>query len=251
METCSKSPFTLLKVIFITLLPVLEAQVKVTGYLGHDVTLPCQFIPGPNDSISQVQWELEQPDGKKINIIVSNSVYGVNVSESFLKERVEIKEQSLIIRDVEMRDAGSYICSIAVFPRGSFEGTTNLHVQEQMQLSSGLVSAIVIVVIVPLVIMAAIVYLIFIRRCDPTVRQRVYIDGPVTDVARPSVLIRDEDVVYSDVKLKRSRHSALSSNEKHTADDVTYSEVLILRQQPKYDEMYTQVKRSAKKTPTT
>ncbi|XP_031709413.1 nectin-2-like isoform X3 [Anarrhichthys ocellatus] len=232
METCSKSPFTLLKVIFITLLPVLEAQVKVTGYLGHDVTLPCQFIPGPNDSISQVQWELEQPDGKKINIIVSNSVYGVNVSESFLKERVEIKEQSLIIRDVEMRDAGSYICSIAVFPRGSFEGTTNLHVQ---------------------VIMAAIVYLIFIRRCDPTVRQRVYIDtdGPVTDVARPSVLIRDEDVVYSDVKLKRSRHSALSSNEKHTADDVTYSEVLILRQQPKYDEMYTQVKRSAKKTPTT
>ncbi|XP_054477778.1 uncharacterized protein LOC129109685 isoform X2 [Anoplopoma fimbria] len=99
-------------------------------------------------------------------------------------------------------------------------------------LSSGLVSAIVIAVIVLLVIMVALIYLIFIRRWDPRVRQRVYVDtgGPVRDVARPSVLVRDEAVVYSHVKLKQSRDSACK---KHTADDVTYSEVLIFRQQPK------------------
>ncbi|XP_034409587.1 uncharacterized protein LOC117745400 isoform X2 [Cyclopterus lumpus] len=110
----------------------------------------------------------------------------------------------------------------------------------KMPLSSGLVAVIVIVVIVLLVIMAAIVYLIFIRRCDPTVRQRVSIDtgGAAMFVARPSVLVRDEDVVYSHVKHKESRDAAVSSNEKHTADDVTYSEVLIFHQQPTLDEIY-------------
>ncbi|XP_054477777.1 uncharacterized protein LOC129109685 isoform X1 [Anoplopoma fimbria] len=233
METYSKSPVTLLKVIFMTLLPVLEAEeVKVTGYIGHDVTLPCQFIPRPNDTITQVQWEFEPPDGEKINIIVSSSIHGATVNESFLKGRVEIEEQSLIIRDVESSDAGSYTWTISSFPRGVFDGTINLLVQEQKPLSSGLVSAIVIAVIVLLVIMVALIYLIFIRRWDPRVRQRVYVDtgGPVRDVARPSVLVRDEAVVYSHVKLKQSRDSACK---KHTADDVTYSEVLIFRQQPK------------------
>lgn len=46
-----------------------------------------------------------------------------------------------------------------------------------------------------------------------------------------------QDVVYSDVKLKPSRDVTPSSNDKHTeaahADDVTYSEVIVLRQQPK------------------
>ncbi|KAL6109229.1 uncharacterized protein ACO6RY_12411 [Pungitius sinensis] len=134
-----------------------------------------------------------------------------------------------------MKDAGSYTCSISTFPSGSFKGSTQLHVQEEMLLSSGLVSAIVIAVIVLLVVIAAIVYWIFIRRCDPTSRQRVSVDtgGAQVCVGRPSFIVRDESVVYSDVKLKRSRDSAGSHNEKQTADDVTYSEVSILRQQLK------------------
>ncbi|XP_034409586.1 nectin-4-like isoform X1 [Cyclopterus lumpus] len=245
MKTCRKSPVTLLKVIVIALLTALEAQARdvwpvVTGYVGHDVTLPCQFIPGPKVNITQVQWELGAPEGIKIKVLVFSSTFGVNISESFLKRRVALEEQSLIIRNVEMGDAGSYTCSVAAFPSGSFQGNTNLLVQEQMPLSSGLVAVIVIVVIVLLVIMAAIVYLIFIRRCDPTVRQRVSIDtgGAAMFVARPSVLVRDEDVVYSHVKHKESRDAAVSSNEKHTADDVTYSEVLIFHQQPTLDEIY-------------
>ncbi|XP_044064763.1 nectin-1-like isoform X3 [Siniperca chuatsi] len=137
MKTCSKSPLILLKLIYITLLPVLEAQ-EVTGYLGHDVTLPCQFIPGPKEAnITQVQWELKPPEGEKFIILVFNVLHGVNTKDTFLKERVEIAEQSLIIRDVEMRDAGLYTCSIAAFPSGSFAGSTNLVVQDAVIIRAG------------------------------------------------------------------------------------------------------------------
>nr|XP_040022637.1 nectin-2-like [Gasterosteus aculeatus aculeatus] len=238
MKTSSKAPLAVLKMIFFSLISAQKVKVlpSVTGYLGHDVTLPCQFILGPSDTKDQLQWELQPAEGKKINIVVSHHKFGVNVSDSFLKGRVEIKEESLIIHKVEMRDEGSYTCSITAFPSGSLKGTTQLHVQEQMPLSSGSVSAIVIAVIVLLVVIAAVVYQI--RRCDATARQRVSIDtgGAQVDVGRQSFIVRDENVVYSDVKLKRSRDSAPSPDEKHT-DDVTYSEVFSLRQQPKSEEM--------------
>ncbi|XP_033959190.1 myelin protein P0-like isoform X2 [Pseudochaenichthys georgianus] len=233
MKTCSKSPAMLL--IYIMLLPVLEAQEvkmepEVTGYLGEEVTLRCQFIPGPkDDTISQVEWELETPEGEDITIIVSRGESDVSVPDTFLKGRVKIAEQSLIIGDVEMRDAGSYTCSVAAFPSGAFEGTTKLVVQEQKPLPAGTVSAIVIAVMLLLGIVAAIAYLIFIRKRDPKVRHRVYIDGPVMDVSRQSVLKRDVDVVYSDVRLKTSRDAP--PDDEHTADDVTYADVVVVRHQ--------------------
>ncbi|XP_033979834.1 nectin-4-like isoform X1 [Trematomus bernacchii] len=235
MKTCSKSPAMLL--IYIMLLPVLEAQQvkvepEVTGYLGEEVTLRCQFIPGPEDDIiSQFQWELKTPEGEDILIIVSNAESEVSVHNSSLKERVKIADQSLIIGDVKIRDAGSYTCTVTAFPGGVFEGTTKLVVQEQKPLSAGTVSAIVIAVMLLLGIVAAIVYLIFIRKRDPKVRHRVYIDtdGPVMDVSRQSVLKRDVDVVYSDVRLKTSRDAP--PDEEHTADDVTYAEVVVVRHQ--------------------
>ncbi|XP_029307672.1 nectin-4-like isoform X2 [Cottoperca gobio] len=240
MRSCSKSPI-ILKLIYITLLPALEAQEvkvspEVTGVVGRDVTLPCQYIPRSDmDSINQVQWMLSPPGGENIIVIVSNGQL-VSVQDSFLKGRVEIAEQSLIIRDVEKNDSGSYTCTVTAFPTGSFSGTTDLVVQdtlsEQMPLSSGVVSAIVIAVILVFVIVAAIVYLVFIRR--PTVSHRVFIDagGPVMDAARPSVIVRDEDVVYSHVKLRPSTEAPPPSNGKRTADDVTYAEVS-LHQKPK------------------
>ncbi|KAK9514044.1 hypothetical protein VZT92_027534 [Zoarces viviparus] len=179
---CSISPLVLPWLIYI-MIPVLGAQVKVTGYLGDEVTLPCQAITRPEDKIVQVQWELEPPDGKKITIIVSTSQYGVNVSESFLEERVEIDERSLIIRDVEMSDAGSYICSVTVFPSGSIEGTTNLHVQDGLTIIPGamwilprMIAAGVFVLIV--VTMFATTYSIIIRiRRKALVRHRVCTDA--------------------------------------------------------------------------
>ncbi|XP_068179937.1 nectin-1-like isoform X2 [Antennarius striatus] len=208
----------LLQVIFMALLPVLEPQEirmlpEVDGYLRHDVTLPCQFIPGPlGDKIVQLQWMFKSLKGEEIRIIVFSSENGVNILETYLKQRLKLDNQSLTITEVEKKDAGLYTCNIAAFPSGSLVGTTNLVVY----------------------VMAAITYyLIFIRRFS--VRHHVCIDtrSPDMDVNRPPVDTR-EDVVYSDVKPKPSR-DAVPSTGKHTdtarPDDITYSAVAILRPQ--------------------
>lgn len=130
MKTCRKSPLMLLRLMFITLVPVLEAQnievqPEVTGYVEHDVTLPCRFIPGSKEAnITQAQWTLKTPAGEDMIIIVNSPVFGNDVHDTFLKDRVNSDGQSLIIRDVKLGDAGLYTCSVATFPSGSFEGTT-------------------------------------------------------------------------------------------------------------------------------
>lgn len=103
----------------------------MTGYLGHHVTLPCEFIQGPNrDNITQVQWKLLRPEEKNESIIiVFNTQFGLSIPESSLKDKLNIKEQSVIIKHVEMRDAGLYTCSITTFPSGSFQGETKLIVE--------------------------------------------------------------------------------------------------------------------------
>ncbi|GLD65310.1 nectin-3-like protein isoform X1 [Lates japonicus] len=179
MRTCNTSPLLMLKLIYFTL-RVLEAQQlnvkpKATGYLGHDVILPCQFIQGPENAVvTQVQWDLLEPEGKRVTIIFSNSYFGVNIPDSPLKGRVEIKEQSLIIKDVKMADAGSYTCSVTTFPSGSFDGTTKLVVKEktvQMHTLPRLIAAGVFVLIV--VTMAVTTYIIIIRmRRGSSVRHR-------------------------------------------------------------------------------
>ncbi|XP_068179936.1 uncharacterized protein [Antennarius striatus] len=229
----------LLQVIFMALLPVLEPQEirmlpEVDGYLRHDVTLPCQFIPGPlGDKIVQLQWMFKSLKGEEIRIIVFSSENGVNILETYLKQRLKLDNQSLTITEVEKKDAGLYTCNIAAFPSGSLVGTTNLVVYEEKPLSPGIVSAVVISVLLLLVMAAITYYLIFIRRFS--VRHHVCIDtrSPDMDVNRPPVDTR-EDVVYSDVKPKPSR-DAVPSTGKHTdtarPDDITYSAVAILRPQ--------------------
>uniref|UniRef100_A0A3Q3F594 Ig-like domain-containing protein n=1 Tax=Labrus bergylta TaxID=56723 RepID=A0A3Q3F594_9LABR len=110
----------------------IKAQPEVTGYVGHDVTLPCPLIKNRAENISQVEWKLQQPNCSEISIIVFISREQFTVKDTFLKDRVEISEQSLIIRDVKMRDAGSYTCSLSAFPSGILEGTTTLVVLDQM-----------------------------------------------------------------------------------------------------------------------
>ncbi|KAM4581195.1 uncharacterized protein PAE49_005803 isoform 2-T2 [Odontesthes bonariensis] len=242
MKTCNIFSHRLLKLIYITLLPVLKAQrvddlAEVTGYVGFDVTLPCPSIQLPN-TLTQMQWDLLKPGGtNKTTIIVLSIEHGEHIHESPLKERVKLERQSLIIKDVLMADAGLYSCSLTTFPSGSAERTTRLVVQEQKPLSTGILSAIVVAVMLLLVILSATAYLVFIRKHDPEVRLRVHIDtsGQVAGATRPSFIVREQEVVYADVKPKSSRDSTSSFNviRKVTApaDDVTYSEVIVLRPQ--------------------
>lgn len=168
----------------------------MTGYLRHDAFLPCKFIPGSkNDTVTQVQWGFKETEQNGTVILVSHYQLGVNVHDTFLKDKVEIREQSLIIRDLAARDAGLYTCTISAFPSGSFAASIRLvvrgkrHLQtsqlsrmitgapcksrrarvtflqaEQTPLSSGEVAAVVTAVVSLLVLVAA-VYVMLIRRC--------------------------------------------------------------------------------------
>lgn len=233
----SYRPSKLLQLLYLFYFQGFEAQnlkmwPQVTGYLGQDVRLPCHFSHASQTNVTQVEWNLLQPDGNRAKIIVVNKQFGEVIPDSPLKGRIKISEYSLIIQDVRLSDAGSYICSLATFPLGSFEQTTKLVVQKQMPLSPGIISAIVTIVVLLLIITAAMTYLFFIRKCNSAARHRVLIDttAPI-DVTRPSVIRRDEEVVYSDVTLKTHKGGTPSSNDKHReaadADNVTYSEVII------------------------
>lgn len=102
----------------------------MTGYLRHDVFLPCKFIPGPtNDNVTQVQWGFQESEQNETVILVSHHQLGMKVHDTFLKHKVAIKEQSLIVRDLAERDAGLYACRISAFPSGTFSASVRLMVQ--------------------------------------------------------------------------------------------------------------------------
>uniref|UniRef100_A0A8C8DTV7 Ig-like domain-containing protein n=1 Tax=Oryzias sinensis TaxID=183150 RepID=A0A8C8DTV7_9TELE len=109
---------------------------QVTGYVGHNVTLPCRFIQGKESSnVTQSQWDFLSPDGNKTLIMVFNKQHGKSVLESHLKGRVDMDDQLLQIKNVELSDAGSYICTINNFPLGTLESTTKLHVQGEKNIN--------------------------------------------------------------------------------------------------------------------
>lgn len=122
---------------------VFQAQrlTSVTGYLRHDAFLPCKFIPGSkNDTVTQVQWGFKETEQNGTVILVSHYQLGVNVHDTFLKDKVEIREQSLIIRDLAARDAGLYTCTISAFPSGSFAASIRLVVRGKRHLQTSQLS---------------------------------------------------------------------------------------------------------------
>lgn len=120
--------------------PVFQAQrvaapTEVTGYLQQDVLLPCQFIPGQmQDNVTQVQWGFKGSAQSESVLLVAHYQFGVKVHDTFLKDKVAIQEQSLLIRDLAERDAGVYACKISAFPSGSFEAAIRLSVEGKRRL---------------------------------------------------------------------------------------------------------------------
>nr|XP_043889402.1 nectin-3-like protein isoform X2 [Solea senegalensis] len=225
----------LLELLYITLFSVVDTQevapLQVIGYLGHEVVLPCRVT---GHTIVQIQWKLQQPEGQSVSIAVYNPNLGKNILDSPLKDRVEIEELSLIIKDVELNDAGLYMCRATTFPSGSLLQTVQLIVQE-MPLPSGIVFAIVAAVLLLLGIIAAGAYFIHMRRGDSSVGHRGLIDTgeKVTGVASPCDV---EDVVYSHVNFKPSTKETPPNSDKDAATmsaDVTYADVVVLNLQPK------------------
>lgn len=107
----------------------------VTGFLRQDVSLPCKFIPGPmKDHITQVQWGFKEKDQNETIILVFHQELRIKIHDTFLRDKVSIKEEALIISHLEERDAGTYTCKIAAFPGGSFQASIQLLVEGEQHL---------------------------------------------------------------------------------------------------------------------
>ncbi|XP_031642323.1 T-cell immunoreceptor with Ig and ITIM domains isoform X5 [Oncorhynchus kisutch] len=258
MEKCRLSAVLLLAQIGLYSV-VLEAQVsvepQVTGYLGNDVTLRCKLLEG---NLIQAEWQWEMSDTKKFSIAVFNPNLGQNISGSPLKGRLEFAgastgDSSITIKDVEMTDAGKYICLLTVFPSGSFERTTILTVLNQIPPpSSGQVVGIVTAALLVTVVVTATAYLIIVRK------RHKALFNPSVSIDASSLVVnadrtgREEDLVYSEiVRLnidKRKAHDPSGEDQKDAdvkpAEDVTYSAVAVGNQHSlREDTVYSQVVR--------
>ncbi|XP_064802272.1 T-cell immunoreceptor with Ig and ITIM domains-like isoform X2 [Oncorhynchus masou masou] len=259
MEKCRLPAVLLLA--HIGLSSVLEAQVsvepQVTGYLGNDVTLRCKLIQG---DLIQAEWQWEMSDTKRFSIAVFNPNLGQNISGSPLKGRLEFAgastgDSSITIKDVEMTDAGKYICLLTVFPSGSFERTTILTVLNQIPPpSSGEVVGIVTAALLVTVVMTATAYLIIVRKRHKALfNPSVSIDASSLAVSadRTGTGI-EEDLVYSEIIRfnidKRKAHDPSGEDQKDAdvkpAEDVTFSAGAVGNQHSlREDTVYSQVVR--------
>ncbi|XP_054904025.1 uncharacterized protein LOC129371456 [Poeciliopsis prolifica] len=230
MRTCNI--LLVVNLIFIASFPDLLAEtLKVTGYVGKEVILKCQ-----SENITQVQWDFEAT-----NILVFNPQHGMDIKDSHLKKRVNLIEQSLKIRDVNVTDSGTYTCTLTTYPSGSLRKTINLVVtgepgpepNQQTQMSAGILCAIIISAVLLLGILTAAAYLTL--RHKAANRLEVHIDA---SSHATSVNCRDpvssEEVVYADVRSKRTRNSGSSLNKlpraSAKAEEVTYGEVKVYHQ---------------------
>nr|XP_046195677.1 T-cell immunoreceptor with Ig and ITIM domains-like isoform X1 [Oncorhynchus gorbuscha]XP_046196092.1 T-cell immunoreceptor with Ig and ITIM domains-like isoform X1 [Oncorhynchus gorbuscha] len=258
MEKCRLSAVLLLAHIGLSSV-VLEAQVsvepQVTGYQGNDVTLRCKLLQG---TLIQAEWQWEMSDTKKFSIAVFNPNLGQNISGSPLKGRLEFAgasagDSSITIKDVEMTDAGKYICLLTVFPSGSFERTTILTVLNQIPPpSSGEVVGIVTAALLVTAVVTATAYLIIARK------RHKALFNPSVSIDASSLVVnadrtgRQEDLVYSEIVRfnidKRKAHDPSGEDQKDAdvkpAEDVTYSAVAVGQQHSlREDTVYSQVVR--------
>ncbi|XP_035020747.1 uncharacterized protein LOC118114394 isoform X5 [Hippoglossus stenolepis] len=217
MKTGSTSTLILLEMIYVTLLPALKAQ-----------TISVQ---------PEVTGHLGQ------DVTLPCRFIKASANDTVIQVRWDLLEP----------ERYTIIVSYSQFGVKIFDSP----LKEKMPLSSVVVSAIVIAVILLVGIMAAITYFIFIRRCsllrfettlstnqlitarlipllrcDSSVSHSVVIDTGWTamDVSKSSGIERAEDVVYSKVEFKRLRGETTSSNDEHRMPsnaDVTYAEVTV------------------------
>uniref|UniRef100_H3BVL3 Chemokine (C-X-C motif) receptor 3, tandem duplicate 1 n=1 Tax=Tetraodon nigroviridis TaxID=99883 RepID=H3BVL3_TETNG len=127
----------------------IEQLIQNGTYVKNQIKQPVRTIVTTcrrpsNDNVTQVQW-------------------GFKETKQNETDKVQIREQSLIIRGLAERDAGLYTCKISAFPSGSFETVVQLVVLELKPLSSGEVAAIVIAVLSLFVLSAAMCF-VLIRR---------------------------------------------------------------------------------------
>uniref|UniRef100_A0A3B4CNX9 Ig-like domain-containing protein n=1 Tax=Pygocentrus nattereri TaxID=42514 RepID=A0A3B4CNX9_PYGNA len=100
-----------------------------------ETRLPCQFKPS-EESVVQVIWTKEKPDGTKEQIITAHHTEGQLESRDYAgRVRFEgtnpMANSALIIMNTKLADEGKYTCTISAFPTGSSDTQLSLTVWTQ------------------------------------------------------------------------------------------------------------------------
>ncbi|KAM4732907.1 T-cell immunoglobulin and mucin domain-containing protein 4-like [Anableps anableps] len=99
------------------LIQVSSCTIKVTGYIGQDVTLPCTYDAQTNGVLSFCWGRGKVPRSKCTNTILSSDHGNVTFRESpryQLLSRVMQGDVSLTIRNAQRRDSGVYGCRVEI-----------------------------------------------------------------------------------------------------------------------------------------
>ncbi|XP_029411350.1 poliovirus receptor isoform X2 [Nannospalax galili] len=101
-----------------------RAATKVTGFLGHSVTLLCSLQSEEQVTVTQVTW-MKKSDESSHTVAVFHSTKGPYFPEPGRLQFVATKpgeallNASLAISDLRAEDEGNYTCQFATFPMGS------------------------------------------------------------------------------------------------------------------------------------
>ncbi|XP_044290727.1 nectin-2 isoform X3 [Varanus komodoensis] len=104
---------------------------EVTGYLGKEVILPCNFVANsPETKVSQVTW-VKETGGRKQNVAVFHPDHGPSYPMERDSTRIRfrtpsLEDATLIIDPLLMSDKGTYTCEFATYPLGNEDGFTEL-----------------------------------------------------------------------------------------------------------------------------
>ncbi|XP_011366279.1 nectin-2 isoform X1 [Pteropus medius] len=123
---------------------------EVRGRLGDTVELPCHLLSqGPEGNVSQVTWQRLDPPKESQSVAAFHPSHGLSFpSPQFSKERLsfltmgqstgakrgpEMRDATLVLRGLTVKDEGNYSCEFATFPQGTSRGVTWLRAIAQPQ----------------------------------------------------------------------------------------------------------------------
>ncbi|KAL7876134.1 hypothetical protein AOLI_G00110970 [Acnodon oligacanthus] len=97
-----------------------------------ETRLPCQFEPS-EESVVQVMWTKEKPDGTKEQIITAHHTEGQLESPDYagrvrFEDTNPMANSALIIMNTKLSDEGIYTCTISAFPSGNTDTQLSLTV---------------------------------------------------------------------------------------------------------------------------
>ncbi|KAM4557443.1 nectin-4 [Fundulus diaphanus] len=112
----------------------LQPSTELLSYTDTQTRLPCHYKTVEGDSVVQVTWNKELPDGTKEPIIMNHFSEGLRGFGRYA-DRVKFESfapttesSALLIPNTQESDEGVYSCHISTFPSGNFERRIKLTV---------------------------------------------------------------------------------------------------------------------------